>query len=80
VWYELAVFVVLGLVHKGGGLVLDYLASACWGAAVALLLDEAWDYHKLGRGFLKASDLLNPRSHEFIIVVLTALGVALWLS
>jgi len=58
---------------------LKYVAVACWSSAIALICDEMWDYHKLGKGCLKLGDILNPRSHEFTITVLFALGSILWL-
>jgi len=56
-----------------------YIAVACWSSAAALICDEMWDYHKLGKGYLKLSDILNPRSHEFAIAVLAAVGTISWL-
>jgi len=57
--------------------------AAAWaliGAAVALLLDEEYDYHKVGRGYLKLSDIFKA-SHELAIVVCSSIGgVLLWWS
>jgi len=55
-------------------LLLDYLAVACLAAAVALLLDELWDGRTHPEHGLRWRDLLNPRSHEFVIALLTATG------
>jgi len=55
---------------------LDYLAIACLSAAVALLLDELWDGRTHPEHGLKWRDLVNPRSHEFVIVVLMLTAAA----
>jgi len=59
---------------------LAYLAVACLSAAVALLLDELWDGRTHPEHGLKWRDLLNPRSHEFVIVILLAVGLVAWLG
>jgi len=65
----------------GWRLLLFALGWALIAAATALLLDEKYDYHKAGQEFLKWSDLLKLKSHESVIVMLTAAGVvSLWLS
>jgi len=61
-------------------MMLDWLAIACLSAAVALLLDELWDGRTHPEHGLKWRDLLNPRSHEFVIVILLAVGLVAWLS
>jgi len=53
----------------------DYLAIACLSAAVALLLDELWDGRTHPEHGLKLKDLLNPRSHEFVIIVLLLISL-----
>jgi len=58
---------------------LDYLAVACLSAAVALLLDELWDGRTHPEHGLKWRDLFNPRSHEFVIVILFVIGLTIWL-
>jgi len=54
---------------------LDYLAVACLAGAIALLLDEVWDGRTHPEHGLKFRDLFNPRSHEFVIVVLFAISL-----
>jgi len=44
-----------------------------------LLLDELWDGRTHPEHGLKARDLLNPRSHEFVIALLTAIGLSVLL-
>jgi len=46
------------------------VALCCWSAALALLLDELWDGRTHPEHGLKAKDILNPRSHEFVIALL----------
>jgi len=58
---------------------LDYLVIACLSAAVALLLDELWDGRTHPEHGLKWRDLLNPRSHELVIVVLLTIGLITWM-
>jgi len=58
---------------------LDYLAVACLASAVALLLDELWDGRTHPEHGLKLKDLFNPRSHEFVIVILLVAGLIAWL-
>jgi len=60
--------------------VIDYLAIACLSAAVALLLDELWNGRTHPEHGLKWRDLLNPRSHEFVIMVLIVIAVLAWLA
>jgi len=60
--------------------VIDWLIVACLAAAVALLLDELWDGRTHPEHGLKWQDLLNPRSHEFVIVVLVTIAVITWLT
>jgi len=57
----------------------DYLAIACVSAAIALLLDELWDGRTHPEHGLKWRDLINPRSHEFVIIILLAVGLIAWL-
>jgi len=57
---------------------IDYVAIACLAAAVALLLDELWDGRTHPEHGLKWRDLLNPRSHEFVILVLIVIAVLAW--
>jgi len=57
---------------------LDYLAIACLSAAVALLLDELWDGRTHPEHGLKWRDLVNPRSHEFVILVLIVAAALAW--
>jgi len=59
---------------------LDYLAVACLAGAIALLLDEMWDGKTHPEHGLRAKDLLNPRSHEFVIAVLFAIGLIAWIA
>jgi len=59
---------------------LDYLAVACLSVAVALLLDELWNGRTDPEHGLKWRDLLNPRSHEFVIAVLFAIGLMAWIA
>jgi len=56
------------------------LAIACLSAAVALLLDELWDGRTAPEHGLKARDLLNPRSHEFVIALLATIGLSALLA
>jgi len=58
---------------------LDYVAIACLAAGIALLLDELWDGRTHPEHGLKWRDLLNPRSHEIVIVILLAVGLMAWL-
>jgi len=58
---------------------LDYVAIACLAAGIALLLDELWDGRTHPEHGLKWRDLLNPRSHELVIVILLAVGLMMWL-
>jgi len=59
--------------------VLDYVAIACLASATALLLDELWDGRTHPEHGLKWRDLLNPRSHEFVIAVLLTIGLITWM-
>jgi len=58
---------------------LDYLAVACLVSAAALLLDELWDGRTHPEHGLKWRDLLNPRSHEFVIIILLTIGLITWI-
>jgi len=58
---------------------IDYVAIACLAAGIALLLDELWDGRTHPEHGLKWRDLLNPRSHEFVIVVLFTVGLITWI-
>jgi len=60
--------------------VIDYLAVACLASAIALLLDELWDGRTHPEHGLRWRDLLNPRSHEFVIAVLIVIAVLAWLA
>jgi len=60
--------------------VIDYLAIACLASAIALLLDELWDGRTHPEHGLRWRDLLNPRSHEFVIAVLIVVAVLAWLA
>jgi len=59
---------------------IDYVAIACLAAGIALLLDELWDGRTHPEHGLKWRDLLNPRSHEFVILVLIMIAVLAWLA
>jgi len=58
---------------------LDYLTIACLSVAVALVLDELWDGRTHPGHGLKWRDLLNPRSHEFVIIILLTIGLIVWI-
>jgi len=60
--------------------VIDYLAIACLASAIALLLDELWDGRTHPEHGLCWRDLLNPRSHEVVIIILFAVGLIAWLG
>jgi len=55
--------------------ILAIITIASWSAALALFLDELYDGRTHPEHGIKVKDILNPRSHEFVITVLTAIGL-----